>query len=211
MRRLLRWRRKDGRRSCKSQEITSAINEKPLRWRTSRRKRTVTPRAAGRQKRAWGCPPSHFVPMKVGVRMTLLRKLSWPRALTRDGLLIVVMVGSLLGFVGYIAYAEHLRSLRQRPPDEYMPPVHPISLVGAQLKGNPSAPVAVMVISDFICPACGRFALETLPRLDERYARRRPRAAGPPPRTRGPDPFAGPAGGRGCLLRGPAGTFLADV
>lgn len=89
--------------------------------------------------------------------------------LSRDTLTIAVMAGMLVAFCGYIAYAEWQRSARRSPPDEYMPPVHPVSMAGAQLKGERTARVAVIVHSDFICPACGRFAIDTLPKLDERY------------------------------------------
>ncbi len=43
------------------------------------------------------------------------------------------------------------------------------SLVGAQLRGSTRARVAVIAYSDFQCPFCGRFARETLPRLDQTY------------------------------------------
>ena len=89
--------------------------------------------------------------------------------LSHDTLTIAVMAAVLVAFCGYIAYAERQRAARRSPPSEYMPPVHPVSLAGAQLKGDRKARVAVIVHSDFICPACGRFAIETLPKIEERY------------------------------------------
>jgi protein-disulfide isomerase len=38
-------------------------------------------------------------------------------------------------------------------------------------KGNPTAPVTVYEMSDFQCPYCRRFAIETFPELDRDYVR----------------------------------------
>lgn len=49
-------------------------------------------------------------------------------------------------------------------------PTEPLSLVGAQLDGNPRAPVAIVEYSDFQCPYCGVFARDTLPKIREQYS-----------------------------------------
>jgi protein-disulfide isomerase len=54
---------------------------------------------------------------------------------------------------------------------EPAPPAEPIALDGAALKGDPTAPVAIIVYSDFLCPACGKFARETLPAIDGQYVK----------------------------------------
>jgi protein-disulfide isomerase len=38
-------------------------------------------------------------------------------------------------------------------------------------KGSPKAPVTVYEMSDFQCPYCRQFALETFPRLEQDYIR----------------------------------------
>jgi protein-disulfide isomerase len=48
-------------------------------------------------------------------------------------------------------------------------PSQPVSLVGAALKGDVTAPVAVIEYSEFQCPYCGKFARDTLPALVRTY------------------------------------------
>jgi len=48
-------------------------------------------------------------------------------------------------------------------------PTEPVSLAGAQFKGDRSARVAVLEFSDFECPFCSRFALTTFPALQQEY------------------------------------------
>ena len=44
-------------------------------------------------------------------------------------------------------------------------------LLAARTKGSASAPVTVYEMSDFQCPFCRRFALETYPALEEKYVK----------------------------------------
>ena len=48
-------------------------------------------------------------------------------------------------------------------------PKIPVSLEGAALSGNPSAPVGILVFSDFQCPFCGQFARNVLPDIKKSY------------------------------------------
>lgn len=48
-------------------------------------------------------------------------------------------------------------------------PTKPISLAGAQLRGDKGAKVGLVVYSDFQCPFCGKFARETLPAIEKQY------------------------------------------
>lgn len=48
-------------------------------------------------------------------------------------------------------------------------PSLPVSLEGAAIKGNASAPIALIEFSDFQCPYCAAFARETLPQLEAMY------------------------------------------
>ena len=59
------------------------------------------------------------------------------------------------------------RPTQARP--ELTPPKDVVSLEGAQIKGDPNAPITVVVYSDFECPFCGRFATEIMPDLDKDY------------------------------------------
>lgn len=58
------------------------------------------------------------------------------------------------------AKPEGLRPDSQRPG---------YTVAGDEYKGSPDAPLTVIEFSDFQCPACRRHALETQPRLDERF------------------------------------------
>jgi hypothetical protein len=53
-------------------------------------------------------------------------------------------------------------SERSNRPEPSLP-ADPISLAGAVRRGSEAARVAVVMYSDFRCPYCKRFALETLP------------------------------------------------
>ncbi|MEX1129608.1 MAG: thioredoxin domain-containing protein [Vicinamibacterales bacterium] len=48
-------------------------------------------------------------------------------------------------------------------------PIEPIPIEGAAVKGSLSAPVGIIVFSEFQCPFCGRFARETLPTLTQNF------------------------------------------
>ena len=48
-------------------------------------------------------------------------------------------------------------------------PTEPLSVEGATLKGDMRAGVALIVYSDFECPFCSRFALDTWPSLEQKY------------------------------------------
>lgn len=54
------------------------------------------------------------------------------------------------------------------PPRARLPEA-PVSLEGASLRGDPTAPVVVIEFSDFMCPFCARFEAEVLPELASRH------------------------------------------
>jgi protein-disulfide isomerase len=60
-----------------------------------------------------------------------------------------------------------------RPTTQARPPIpipaEPVSLAGAQMRGNRSARVAMIEYADFQCPFCGRFTTDTLPELERKY------------------------------------------
>jgi protein-disulfide isomerase len=55
------------------------------------------------------------------------------------------------------------------PPRAAPLPIKPISLAGAEVLGEKSAKVGMVIYSDFQCPYCGKFARETLPALEKQY------------------------------------------
>lgn len=69
-----------------------------------------------------------------------------------------------------VAIMNRLDARRGAPPRPEAPlPKEPISLEGAALKGDVNANIVLMMFSDFQCPFCKKFAVDTLPRLDLDY------------------------------------------
>jgi len=54
------------------------------------------------------------------------------------------------------------------PPPPVLPDA-PVSLAGATLRGDTSAPVVLIEYSDYLCPFCLRFEEDVLPALQQRY------------------------------------------
>lgn len=50
-------------------------------------------------------------------------------------------------------------------------PTSPVSFAGAELRGNPDAPVVLLVFSDFQCPFCHTFFLNTFTELVDQYVK----------------------------------------
>jgi|SRR5215471_2729806 len=48
-------------------------------------------------------------------------------------------------------------------------PKAPVPLAGAAIRGNPTAPFALLTFADFECPFCSRFTKEVLPILEQKY------------------------------------------
>jgi protein-disulfide isomerase len=88
--------------------------------------------------------------------------------MSRDAAVSAAMVVISLLFVGYIAY-ERLPDVLRAERVENPLPLYPLPIDDAPVRGSRQARVAVIVYSDFVCPACGRLALLTMPELDARY------------------------------------------
>ena len=88
-------------------------------------------------------------------------RLAWPIAV---GLLVVVGIGGLVATRGPGASST---------PPAVAPAAQDSSahstLLAARTKGSPNAPITVLEIADFQCPACRVFWEETLPLLQREY------------------------------------------
>jgi protein-disulfide isomerase len=86
---------------------------------------------------------------------------AWQTAL--DGVASVVALAAALSIIRS-QVATRSQAGRSLPV-----PRDPVSLDGAETRGSSAAHVALLEISDFQCPFCGRFARETLPAIEEEY------------------------------------------
>ena len=101
-------------------------------------------------------------------------------------MLLIMAVVSLLVNVGLRQFEEppitraqadalltELARLRQgggrQPGPPPAPQVLKVATAGLPLLGNPKAPLTLVEFTDFDCPFCRRFALQTLPALKEKY------------------------------------------
>jgi protein-disulfide isomerase len=76
---------------------------------------------------------------------------------------------SVVGFV-VVKWSPHADQLESaRIPADPAVPAAPQPLTGATVIGNPAARVAMIQYSDFACPFCGAFALETWPEIKRQY------------------------------------------
>lgn len=90
---------------------------------------------------------------------------------------IVMLIAGLVVIATVLAKPRAETGVRvQTHPPELPPlrdkgplPVSPMSLDGIALKGSRTASVGMIEYSDFECPYCSRFALETLPRIVESF------------------------------------------
>jgi protein-disulfide isomerase len=75
----------------------------------------------------------------------------------------VAMLGASLTIV-----VTHFWSNRQSPAlrKEMALPAEPLSLDGASIMGSKTAPIGLLVFSDFQCPFCAKFAKEVLPGIE---------------------------------------------
>jgi len=90
------------------------------------------------------------------------RRLTWRAAL--DVVTSVVLIGAAVTLVS-LHLSNRARAARPEPKI----PEDPISIDKAASKGSQSAPVVMIVFSDFQCPFCGRFARDVLPDLERDY------------------------------------------
>ena len=86
----------------------------------------------------------------------------------------VLDVGSSLAFIiaaGAIVWSIFRPEGPAPPARPSVPiPTEPVSFDGAATMGSAAAPVVILIFSDFECPFCAQFALETLPTLKTDYA-----------------------------------------
>ena len=62
-----------------------------------------------------------------------------------------------------------LKMLQNRLPSEQVKPPVKISADNDPIIGNPDAPITIIEFSDFQCPFCARFHVQTLPSIYEEY------------------------------------------
>ena len=88
-------------------------------------------------------------------------RFAWPLAI---GLVVVVGIGGVLATRG-----PDPPSPRLATPPAARETASDSALLAARTKGSPNAPITVLEIADFQCPACRVFWAETMPLLQREY------------------------------------------
>jgi len=87
-----------------------------------------------------------------------------------DTIATVAMIAASVWVIWAIVHQGKGAGLPAVPPVVDAPSA-PVSLDGSFQQGDPNAPAAILVFSDFECPFCGRFAREVLPVLQNKYVK----------------------------------------
>jgi protein-disulfide isomerase len=82
----------------------------------------------------------------------------------RDIYVVTLSAAAELGGKYASVFEQIGGSLRFTPPKRYE-----VSLDDDPMKGSPDAPVTIVEFSEFQCPACGAYARDTFPQIDETY------------------------------------------
>jgi len=87
--------------------------------------------------------------------------------------LALVVVALSVGWIAVVKPALASVSARSAPAKvaDSPLPVDPVSLDGAPIVGSRGAKIGMIIYSDFQCPFCARFAIDTLPALQEQYVK----------------------------------------
>lgn len=91
----------------------------------------------------------------------------------RYGAFALDVIAPLLIIIAVSAYGWHLYSAGPSPSnhssDIFQMPKEPVSIASVPTEGARTATVVLIAYSDFQCPFCRRFAVETLPQLRSSY------------------------------------------
>ena len=100
-----------------------------------------------------------------------------PRSTWRQALDVLVSISVLVACLSVTwsvlfrreVGAAPVSTLRNQPPRTAPLPTQPVPIAGAELRGDPSAKIAILAYSDFQCPYCASFSTDTFPQLDSMY------------------------------------------
>jgi protein-disulfide isomerase len=87
----------------------------------------------------------------------------------RVDLLLTVVMAGLVAWIGWGLYRGTITEPPPPPPPSLPVPAEPLSLEGAFLRGNPEAPVVLVMYTDFECPGCRLFEHEAAPILQRDF------------------------------------------
>ena len=154
---IVRTRIDGPRRSVKRCEQI-ACNANTLPWRFSKWPRTLAGIGDG---------------SKEEIKVTLEHSdqkpsIRWRQVLDIVSSIAVVVASFAVVWVLLLKPAINGTTSKTNPPSEAVP-AEPVSLDGAELRGDRGARVALIEYSDFQCPYCSRFANDTLPEIERRY------------------------------------------
>ena len=81
--------------------------------------------------------------------------------------ILTISMALIIALLGWRLYSHE--DVAPSRPQEFAVPTDPVSLNNAYVRGNPNAPVLVLMYADFECSACRLFEEEAFPVLDEQY------------------------------------------
>lgn len=86
---------------------------------------------------------------------------------------LIAAIAMTAAAIALIAFLIRVTFFPPRPVGraELPVPAEPVSMAGGLTMGEPSAPIVLLMFSDFDCPFCTRFAMETLPTLRRDFVR----------------------------------------
>jgi protein-disulfide isomerase len=93
------------------------------------------------------------------------------QSLVETGALVMIALGVAWSAVGGRRTVVPLPAIPQRSPSspDAQLPAGPVSVGGAAILGQATAPETLIVYSDFQCPYCGTFERDTFPTIRTRY------------------------------------------
>jgi protein-disulfide isomerase len=90
----------------------------------------------------------------------------WKRTLDGVASASMILAACLVMTLSWLGYRRQSPNAGHAPPPL---PTAPLSLAGAVLRGDPTAPAVLIVFSDFQCPYCRAFAQQTFPKILKEY------------------------------------------
>lgn len=105
----------------------------------------------------------------MSIETSRTRSSKWRQGLELAALVMMIVASAMLIYAVSRQQTTGQAKARDASGATLPLPHEPISLIGAETKGDAKAGAVLIIFSDFQCPFCARFATETLPEIEQRY------------------------------------------